>query len=264
MKNYVLASLALLAALLSMALLMETSGVKTAVPQAPRMSSYGDIEIKGGFEFEGMVFQVDSKRMVKWTFTSGVSPGSVKKDKPLLSFYTKSPKGIYYSGIRGSSVFLNEGGSGETLVGADGVFPMKNAPRSTGAWIKTRASHQPTVINWGREGHLMRNSLMVSLEGKIMLGCIGGDFTGTTPVNDGQWHLLVMTYDGKTAKLYVDGNLDASRDIELNTTPTGRCEVGSVRGEASFFTGMIDSVFVSNYVLSAVEIQEMEANRPIH
>lgn len=272
MKNYILASLTLLAVLLSAALLMQEEEINIAAPQAvvtppsgaqPSVGA-GPVPVMSptsAVVFKGIVAQAGSKRMVRWVFGAGLAPGNVRKDEPVLFFYSKSLP-IRYSGVRGSSVFLNEGGSGETLIVTDKVFPMKDEPRSIGAWIKTNSISQPAVISCGEEGPRARLSLMVSAERKFLLANVGDDFTGITTVNDGRWHLLVMTYDGKQAKLYVDGKLDASRDVGLRTTSNGRCEVGSVWGTQSFFTGMINSVFVSNYVLSAVDIQDMAATVP--
>ncbi|MBI3941261.1 MAG: LamG domain-containing protein [Acidobacteria bacterium] len=272
MKNYILASLTLLAVLLSAALLMQEEEINIAAPQAvvapppvaqPSVGA-GPAPVMNPSSlavFKGIVTEAGSKRMVRWVFGSGVAPGNVRKDEPVLFFYTKSLP-IRYSGVRGSSVFLNEGGSGETLMVTDKLFPMQGEPRSIGAWIKTSSASQPAVVSCGEEGPHRRLSLMVSIERKFLLANVGDDFTGITTVNDGRWHLLIMTYDGKQAKLYVDGKLDASRDVELKTTSNGHCEVGSVWADQSFFTGMINSVFVSNYVLSAVDVQDMAATVP--
>jgi len=68
-------------------------------------------------------------------------------------------------------------------------------------------------------------------------------FSGATTVNDGKWHHVAVTYDGSTAKIYVDGKLDAQ-----NTTVGGNLDsavdaiyIGKY-GSGEFFNGSIDEV----------------------
>ncbi|MBI2820855.1 MAG: LamG domain-containing protein [Acidobacteria bacterium] len=255
-------SLLILALFLSVELLRDRGG-SPPTPQGEAASVEPSATAGNTLDpvFKGDVRQVGSRRLIWWAFKDGMPSGAVKEREGILALTTGSLP-IRFSGLRGDSIFLNEGGSGETLAGSDAGFPVKNEPRTAGGWIKTTLATQPAFFNYGAEAPHQSFRLLVSLAGKFMFANVGDDFEGKAVVNDGQWHLLVATYDGKQVALYVNGELDATRECNVNTTLNGSCEVGSVRGEQSFFTGMINSVFVANYVLPPAEIQAMARNRP--
>ena len=87
-------------------------------------------------------------------------------------------------------------------------------------------------------------------------------FTGSTPVDDGQWHHVAATYDGATMSVYVDGNLDGSAprtgSIQAGTSTVliGARYDGTNAGN---FPGMIDELAIYDRALSAVEIQALAA-----
>ncbi len=85
-------------------------------------------------------------------------------------------------------------------------------------------------------------------------------FTGSTSVDDGQWHHVAATYDGAAMRLYVDGQLDAS------APRTGTIQTGSsailigARADgtnASNFPGLIDELGVYDRPLGSAEIQAL-------
>jgi len=79
----------------------------------------------------------------------------------------------------------------------------------------------------------------------------GTQINGSDVISDGSWHLIGFTFDGTTAKLYIDGGYVGS------STPAGFGGIGSVklmtRGDATstFTSGTIDSVCISNKARSA-------------
>ncbi|MBI3940540.1 MAG: LamG domain-containing protein [Acidobacteria bacterium] len=157
---------------------------------------------------------------------------------------------------------MNAGGGAEDLACSDSGFPHGNEARTAGAWVKTKSTTQPAFFDYGNEAPHERFTLLVSLKGKFMFASVGDDFEAATAVNNGRWHFLAATYDGRQANLYVDGNLDGSRKLNLKTTSNGSAVIGSVRGETAFFTGMINSPFISNYALSPREIRDLAKNSP--
>ncbi|HUD20551.1 MAG TPA: LamG-like jellyroll fold domain-containing protein [Candidatus Saccharimonadales bacterium] len=83
-------------------------------------------------------------------------------------------------------------------------------------------------------------------------------------VFDGTWHHLVWTDSSGTAKLYIDGGLDATNfNYTRSSTTLNRTSIGAVlRSTASaFFTGSIDDVRMYNRVLSASEVADLAAGR---
>jgi hypothetical protein len=82
--------------------------------------------------------------------------------------------------------------------------------------------------------------------------------SGSTPVDDDQWHHLGFTYDGAMKVIYVDGEVDidqpttgvfgvAGIDLLIGGTPTGERPS----------TGLIDEVGMFNVPLAQEEIQQM-------
>ncbi|MBE0537231.1 MAG: LamG domain-containing protein [Phycisphaerae bacterium] len=82
---------------------------------------------------------------------------------------------------------------------------------------------------------------------------------GTRNVNDGQWHHVAGTYDGKTIKVYVDGILDVSGvgggPVALETVPIMIGGNADTAGDGyRTWKGAIDDVRVYTYALSDAEI----------
>jgi hypothetical protein len=82
--------------------------------------------------------------------------------------------------------------------------------------------------------------------------------TSTRTYNDGQWHYAVMTYDGTTLRLYIDGVQVASKSTGgavPDNTGTQPVRVGAnSRAADRFFTGNVDEVRVWNRALTSTEV----------
>ncbi len=85
---------------------------------------------------------------------------------------------------------------------------------------------------------------------------------GSTVINDGNWHFVVMTCSGLTNEtLYVDGNVDAVKVAWAGNTGVGRQLWIGGCGEAADGTaglnGLIDEVSVYNTALSQAQVQTL-------
>ena len=90
----------------------------------------------------------------------------------------------------------------------------------------------------------------------------------TTTVAVGQWYHLAATYDGATAKLYVNGVLESTvvhgfaLDHTTNPLVIGRTGQDGDPGEVNFdaaFNGLIDEPTIFNRALSASEVGQLAA-----
>jgi hypothetical protein len=77
----------------------------------------------------------------------------------------------------------------------------------------------------------------------------------TDPYNDDKWHMITVTYNGTTTKLYIDGLCKDSSSSHtyasnLNTIWVGKAPSGS----GPYFSGSIDQVRIYNRALSDSEI----------
>ena len=76
----------------------------------------------------------------------------------------------------------------------------------------------------------------------------------TTLLNDDKWHQIAGTYDGKTVKVYVDGELEASNAAGGPFIP-GPKYIGSRDDKQEAFTGLIDEIAFFNVALSENDVQ---------
>jgi concanavalin A-like lectin/glucanase superfamily protein/PA14 domain-containing protein len=84
---------------------------------------------------------------------------------------------------------------------------------------------------------------------------------GTTPVDDGNWHHIVFTFDGTTKVQYIDGVVDAWVANQWNNTPAatgnqfwiGGGGTGQSDGQVCL-NGLIDEAYVFNRALSQSDV----------
>src|SRR5690606_36275786 len=86
----------------------------------------------------------------------------------------------------------------------------------------------------------------------------GSTFSGTTTINDGQWHHIACarTSSGQQGSLYVDGKV-----VATSTSATGSgidtdniLRVGRNSAGTSLFNGQIDNIRIYKYARSAPQI----------
>ena len=90
---------------------------------------------------------------------------------------------------------------------------------------------------------------------------------GSTKINDGNWHFVVMTCNGSTKAMYVDGNVDAIASSWAPATGVGsQLWIGGsadTGDEDIGLGGLIDGVYVYNYALTQAQVQSLYANTPV-
>ena len=75
------------------------------------------------------------------------------------------------------------------------------------------------------------------------------------------WYHAIMTYDGTTFKLYLNGNLVDSLNISITINPNSNSlTIGTNNDNDYFFPGLIDEVRIYNRALTASEIQDHYLN----
>ena len=75
-----------------------------------------------------------------------------------------------------------------------------------------------------------------------------------TLLNDDKWHQIAGTYDGKTVKVYVDGELEAS-NAAAGPFKTGAKYIGSRDDKQEAYTGLIDEIAFFNVALSENDVK---------
>ncbi len=74
-------------------------------------------------------------------------------------------------------------------------------------------------------------------------------------IQDGKWHFLAGTWDGKTIRLYVDGKMEAEMKCAGELSPNDdQLFIGARGGERRFLTGALDEIKMYNYALTEEEL----------
>ena len=146
-------------------------------------------------------------------------------------------------------------------------FPGGNDSYTVSVWIKPAAAActgTVPICSWGDGNVGLLSLLRFNGESKIMFSNWGYDHeaTGLT-LSDGEWHHLVVTYDGatRTKALYYDNQREFSSVInaDLNVgTVKNNFEIGHTDAVSSrlnqYYSGDMDELMVFNYAWSAEEV----------
>jgi hypothetical protein len=185
--------------------------------------------------------------------------------------------GAYVNGVtRGVPGALP--GDSDTAASFDGVndyvqvlnptgIPVGSSARSVEAWFKTSSTARQVIFDYGSLGTQQEFGLWINAGGAAMTawGWGGGNdrsFTLASPVTNGAWHQVVITYDGTTLVLYVDGVALPSQTATRNTTIDAYgFGIGAVinpgdggGNSGGFFNGSIDEVALYTTVLDQATV----------
>jgi len=125
------------------------------------------------------------------------------------------------------------------------------------AWIKVNAfdrTWQAIATKGDNSWRLHR----ASNSNNINFVAGGTNITGTTNVNDGEWHHVAGVHDGSALKLYIDGYLDAAYS-SAGSTPNSSYPVmigENAQAAGRFFEGYIDEVRIWDIARTQDEIRE--------
>ncbi|MBM3216900.1 LamG domain-containing protein, partial [Candidatus Poribacteria bacterium] len=133
---------------------------------------------------------------------------------------------------------------------------------SVGAWVKPIAltgwtniveMDGPANAAW-KVG--FNNALLVFTTYRVK------DHNGATNLALDKWQHVAYTYDGKSAKMYIDGKLDKDEPgagtIKTADAGTPTLDVGWRSGsKASYLSGILDDLWISNVVKSEKEINTL-------
>jgi hypothetical protein len=157
--------------------------------------------------------------------------------------------------------------------------------RTVAAWVRSSdANVDRAIVSWGTnlggEKWTFRTQSQNGVFGAIRLEVNGGYIVGNTPVNDGEWHHVAVTWadDGTPnvtdAKIYVDGVLDAELN-NPNATPSGNLgqtintasltdvRIGRDFQTTRFWSGGIDDVRIYDEALDAEAISFLAIGAPL-
>ncbi len=153
-------------------------------------------------------------------------------------------------------------------IGDDPVLNFeRNQSYSLATWVKTSSANgsimsKMNVSNnyrgydlYFRSTGVIRAHLINTLDSNEII------VDGSTSIDDGEWHLVVITYNGSSSasgvQIYIDGSLDNLTTVKDTLNKTIQTEVdfrfGS-RTDGNYFSGQIDDTRVYDKALSQEEI----------
>ena len=133
-----------------------------------------------------------------------------------------------------------------------------------GVWVD-KGRYVPGKWNWSYSIGFFGSFLELGVEAPKMKMTLGGGdqmwgFIGTGPMVDRNWHHIAGSYDGKVAKMYLDGEVfyDHDQKFEFVGTNDEDLRIGCAAGNAllTFKKGSIDEFGVWRRVLTEAEIEE--------
>lgn len=143
------------------------------------------------------------------------------------------------------------------------------------AWVKINFDNtvaQANIVRKGASGSgadrvyglTVRNSGIV--RGFVVLdsSLVLVDADGGTSMSKGVWHHIAMTYDGISAKVYIDGTLDHQSGMSMGTIADNDRDVfiGGMGSGGWNFKGKIDEVKIFNAALGAAAIKSLADTTP--
>jgi len=175
-----------------------------------------------------------------------------------------------------AAVFFNSASSDRIETNYVGITGQ--AARTVTAWIKAEPTqnNNAVMVGWGVNNPTERYSFRLNASAgngplwALRLEIQGSRSVATTPLNDGQWHHVVVTNgDGATiddARFYLDGQVEEVTGTSggglINTASSPVVLGTSGHSVGTYgFDGAIDEVRIYDHVLSADEIKQL-AMRP--
>lgn len=173
---------------------------------------------------------------------------------------------------QGGSRALSLNGSnqyGETAV----VEAFGSTERSISCWFKTSSSNREAFIHMGSvTGASTGSRLEIRLDSnpvnEYVVRCEFSNsyIVSSTQVNDGQWHNVIVTFQGTNAadfKIYVDGvqeTIEKSLYQDINTTE-GPIFIGNSIVDFRELSGSLDDIRIFRRLLTPEEIDKLSSCR---
>jgi len=170
----------------------------------------------------------------------------------------------YADGMVAQAFDLN-GSSAFAQVATPAGLPLGNAPRTLALWLKTprnlSSDTESALFQYGSDANGQMFGLITSANapGRLYFFAYNRDLAGNTALAANTWYHAAVTYDGTTVTLYLNGQPDGFRAVDLNTTLNANGLTIGYRPGGSRWLGQLDEVMLFDRALAADEIAAIYA-----
>ncbi len=204
-----------------------------------------------------------------WSFDEYDGGDAVDESGNSRDAVIKNGQPIPAAGKVGNGVFFD----GSSNMNVDWTGVQGDTPRTISMWMKTTGGG-PVFISWGNDVEGEKWHFRINDNaGNGNVDAIRTEYAGgnqtvaTSPVNDGEWHLICSVFEGVTphdVMHYVDGVLDPNTWVQKDETVINtvsddahNVHIASTDGDGRMFTGTMDEVRIYSRALSADEIKTL-------
>lgn len=175
-------------------------------------------------------------------------------------------------GVLGGSRVFYSSSSDRVEIGTSTLFSFGTQPFSMAVWIKKSSSPaqaQGIISKWDATTGNKAWRLIVKTDGTISFdistdGYAETTMVGTSPLSlcDNEWHLIAVTRNGTTYRLYTDGALASVYIFGAATinNASSSMAIGSYSGSSTWsnsFDGYIDNAKIFNYTLNDLDVSNL-------
>lgn len=142
-----------------------------------------------------------------------------------------------------------------------------NSSRTYSSWVRLTGTGTHIICGQGEVGSSSGPEHQIMVQNDVVRVLYAGTLTGTMTILNDTWYNIVVTYDGTTVRLYIDGVFRLSRVVNYNTHTTGFAIGHHLRyvntGFGGFgFDGQILDVRIYDDALSAGDITSLYNDGP--
>ncbi len=163
--------------------------------------------------------------------------------------------GSWVSGRYGGAISFD---GDNDYVGLPALGTFYNAAFTLEAWVQksTPKNDVGIVGSWAGSGPMLWIDHLATRHHLTLGGGLSSYLDSGVNPSQGQWQHLAATFDGTTARYYLDGAEVASRAVAGSVGSSNAWRIGAYGSTpGGFFDGLIDEIRIYDRALSATEVQ---------
>ncbi|MBS4060515.1 MAG: LruC domain-containing protein [Bacteroidetes bacterium] len=163
----------------------------------------------------------------------------------------------WVAGINGNAIEF-DGVTGHVRINNSGAFNPVNDQISFAFWFKLNTVGSSGTFLF----HNTKYILKIDPQGRLTFALYIPTYKDAVMaysdrILDTDWHHMIGTYDGNVMKLYLDGQLMASKIVSGNLNPSNAPILIGNQNTINFFNGQMDEVQIYGSALTEVAINEL-------